>query len=669
MGGAPGTTLDGQTFYRPGVRSRLNGDNLAKGGAAPAGIVAVLGVFERGTPKTPFLCVSPDDVKKKLPTLGARISSLLFEAATDRKVRGRPNSVYLVRVNPATRASATLKDAGAADVLKLYADDYGVYGNQTSYKAEAGTAAGSQKFTFGRGTASEVLDNVLLDVFSLNNADDTEIAALKLIVDPTASTGKVQVTFQSIAFALGSDPDTTTLTKLAFDGLITFTLDQVSGAATTITITGTNKATGSPDTEVLAIGAAALTIQSTKQWSDISTVVVATKGTSTTITISGDAFNLPLADYPTVADVKAKIDTYAGRGFVCTALTGENINITDLDKIAAPGTACQALNTATAKANLFETVHRINRESVLVRAEKVTAGQLPAANVATAFLGGGGEGSTSASDWQTALDNIKAIRCDTVALLSNDSALHAKARAHVRYMEGDGRDERMAFLGAAKDEGLDAIRTRVIALNDRNVVLCGQEIRTYNAKGQAEWLEPMWQALQVAGLFASLRVGVPLTEKIMNVLGVRNAATWDADKDAETVIQRGLLAYYQDKDGFIRILRQVTTYQQDTHEVYALISRNASANRSIKNVRAVLQPYLGDPDVDVDEAFLERKTIDELERQVADKEIKAFDPESVTFTAITNGFKGAYSFVPVGATEFINITGNLVRQQDIAAAA
>lgn len=669
MGGAPATTIDGQSFLRPGVRSRLNGDNLAKGGAAPAGIVAVLGVFERGTPKTPFLCVSPDDIRKKLPTLGPRIASLLFEPAADRKVRGRPNQVYLVRVNPATRAGTTIKDANAADVLKLYADDYGVYGNQTSYKAENGTASGSQKWTFQRGTAQEVIDNVLLEVFSLNHADNTELADLKLIIDPTPSTGKVRVTFQSVAFALGSDPDTTTPTKLAFDSELVLTLDQVSGAATVITVNGINKDTGLPDTEALNIGAAATVIATTKKWSDVTSIVVTTKGAATTLTVAGDAFNLPITDYPKVADVQAKIDTYKARGFTFTALTGESLNVADLDKIAAPGSDAEAGNTAKAKANLFETVRRINRESTLVRAEKVTAGQLPPANIATAFLGGGGEGSTQDSDWQTALDNLKSVRCDTIAMLTNTAGLHAKASAHCKYMEGDGRDERMAFLGAAKDEGLDTIRTRVIALNNRNVVMCGQEIRVYDAKGQAEWLEPYWQGLQVAGLFASLRVGVPLTEKIINVLDVRNANTWDADKDAETVIARGLLAYYRDKDGFVRVLRQVTTYQQDTHEVYALVSRNASANRSIKNVRAVLQPYLGDPDVDVDESFLTRKTIEELERQVEEKEIKAFDPESVGYVAITNGFKGSYNFVPVGATEFINITGNLVRQQDIAAAA
>lgn len=668
MGGAPATTIDGQSYLRPGVRSRLNGDNLAKGGAAPAGIVAVLGVFERGTPKTPFLCVSPDDVRKKLPTLGPRIASLLYEPAADRKVRGRPNQVYLVRVNPATRASATFKDPAAADVLKLLADDYGVYGNATSAKAENGTAAGSQRWTFQRGTALEVVDNVLLEVFSLNHADNTELADLKIIVDPTPTTGKIQITFQSVAFPLGSDPDTTTPTKLAFDGVLTCTLDQVSGAATTITITGINKSTGSPDTEELAIGAAATEITSTKAWSDVSSVVVATKGSATTLTLSGNAFHLPIADYPTVADVRAKIDTYAARGFTFTALTGQSLNVTDLDKIAAPGADAEAANTAKATANLYETVRRINNDATLVTAEKVAAGQLRPANVGTTFFGGGGEGSTQAADWQAALDALRKIRCDTVAVLTDDAALHAKASAHARYMEGDGRDERMVFCGAAAGESLDALRTRVIGLNNRNVVLCGQEIRVYNAAGRPEWLTPQWQALQVAGLFASLRVGVPLTEKIMNVIDVRSAASWDADGDAETVIGRGVLAYYRDMDGFVRVLRQVTTYQQDTHEVYAVIGPNGSANRSIKNMRSALQPYLGDPDVDVDASFLERKAIEELERQVDDKEIRAFDPESVLFTPITNGFKGAYSFAPVGSNEFINITGNLVRAQDIPAA-
>lgn len=670
--GAPSTTIDGQTFFTPGVRSVLNGDSLAKGGAAPAGIVAVLGVFERLTPKTPTSVSAPDDMRKKLPTLGPRIANLLYESSADAKVRGRPNGVYLVRVNPATRASAVLKDANAVDVLKLEADDYGVYGNQAWFKAENGTAANSQKFTIGRGASFVVVDNILLEVFSLTNADTTELAALKLIVDPTPSTGKVQVTFQSIAFALNTDPKTITPTKLAFDGALTLTLDQVSGnAGTQAVVSGRNKA-GALVSEVVTFGAATTVRTTTTLWSDVTSIVTSADATATTLTLSGDAWNLPITDYDTVAKVLEKIDLYAGRGYVTARLTGEDFNIVDLDAIASPGIAAENLNVAKSKANLFETIRRINAEAALyVAASKVSGGKLPAANVATGFLGGGGEGSTADSDWQTALDNIRDIECDTVVVLSSSASIHAKLSAHLRYMEGDGRDERAGFVGAATGESLDTLKTRKIALNNRNCALCGQEIQVYSASGAKEWLEPYWQALQVAGLFASLRVGVGLTEKIMNVLDVRNATSWSPQpgNGSEDVIKNGILAYYKHKKGFKKLLRQVTTYSQTTHEVYGLVAPNASANRSIKNVRAVIEPFLGDPDVDVTDTFLKRTTIDELNRQVTDKEITAFDPESVTFVPITGGYKGAYALAPVGTLEFVNITGNLVRASDIPAAA
>lgn len=669
MGGAPGTTIDGRTYLRPGARSRLNGDGLATAAAAPDGTVIVLGVFERGEPKVPYLCATPQAISKKFPDLGYQIGQFLYEPAQDRKVRGRPSRVYLCRVNPATRASATLVDAGAANVLKILADDYGVHGNQTSYKAENGTVTGSQKWTFVRGSTTDIIDNVLLSVFSLTNTDTTELAALRLIIDPTATTGSVRVTFTSVAFPLSTDPITISPTKLAFDGPVTFTLDQVSGAATTITVTGVSRSTGSPVTEVLTIGAAATEITSETPWSDITSVVVATKGSATTLTLSGYAFDLSVAAYPTVASVKAKVDAYSGRGYTMALLTGQSVLVTDMDKIASPGTACSGASTvATATANLYETVRRINNETALVAAEKVAGGQLRPANVATAYLGGGSEGTTTASDWQAALDAIRTTRTDAVVVLSDDAAIHAKASAHARYMEGDGRDERMVFTGAAADESLDALRTRVIALNNRNVVLCGQEIQVYGKSGAAGWLAPMWQALQVAGLYCSLRNGVPLTEKIMNVIDVRNATSWDADEDAETVIERGVFAYYRSQEGFIRVLRQVTTYQQDTHEVFSLVSVNGSANKSIKKVREIVQVYIGDPDVDVDAAFLERKTIEELERQIDEKEITAFDADSVAYEPIGNGFSGAYGFAPVGAVEFVNIEGNLIRASDVRAA-
>lgn len=662
MAGAPGVTVGGVTYRRPGVRSTLNGEALARGARSPAGVVTVLGIFERLQPTTPVEVTTPERIRELLPVLGGRISRLLFEASNDTKIRGRPSKVILVRVNPATRAVSTLNDANAAACMKLEAADWGVYGNQVSRKVENGTTVG-KKYTFQEAAKpAAVVDDVELKLLSINQPDTTEHAAFALTVVPTPTTGYVRLAFTSIAFALNADPKTINLTKLAIDGILTLTLDQVSGAATQVTITGINKTTGAPDTETVVIGAATVSAPSAKQWSDISSVVLTNKGTATTLTLSGYSADLAITQYTKLSTVVAKLTTaLAGKGVVVTALTGTDLAVTSWD--SATSVSAHNLSTATAKADLYEGIRRINAEGKYVVASRPTGGTaLPPANVSIGFLGGGGEGSTSNSDWLAALNRAKTVKTNIIVALTTSASIHADVKAHTRFMEGDGRNERNTYCGAAADETLAQLATRSIALNDRNVSLPAPEIKVYDDAGGEEWLTPEWFGLLVAGLQASRRVGVPLTDKAVNVLDFRTNTAWDGDRDAEAVIERSILTLYRHQDGTIRILKQLTTYQQREHPVFSMISCNESANESTKHFRETLEIYIGDPSTEVDADFLAQKGNEELERQTGSDvlEIDSFDPEATAFTKIANGFKGVASIRAVDSTEFIVIGMNLL---------
>lgn len=652
MAGAPGIVIDGKTIRRPGVYGRVRGDGLARSARPPQGVIAVLGIFERGTPLVPTAYTNQDALREALPTLGGRIARLLWQASNDSKIKGSPSTVYLVRVNPALKASSTLVDANAANCLVISAKDYGVYGNAISRLVESGTTTG-KKFTFQEGAKpAVVVDNVALTAFTLNHLDTTELAALTVSVDPTAATGYVRVAFTSVAISLSTDPKTFSPTKIAFDGPLTVTLNATSGAATSILITGTNKETASPDTETLAIGGAATTITSTKSWSAITAVTLTTKGTATSMTLSGRSFDMPVTTYPKLADVVARIQSAAALGYTCVQVSGANLAITNLD--TATTVSAHNASTASIKADLYECVRRINAEGIYVTAARSVGGTaLPPANVAKSYLGGGSEGSTSNSDWTAALTALRTVRVDLVVPLTTSSSIHALVKAHTVYMEGNGRDERTAFLGPAADETLSALGTRAIALNDRNLSLCPPEIQVYDDAGVAEWLTPEWFALLMAGLTASARMGVPLTDKIVNVLDFRNNSTWDSVVDAEAVIEVGLLTLYRDTSGFIRVMKQLTTYLQAEHPVYSLVSVNRTANNAAKRVRAKLAIYVGEPGTDVSADFLERKTAEELDAIVADKEAESYDPESISFTDINNGFKGSFAVRAVDSTEFI----------------
>jgi hypothetical protein len=80
-----------------------------------------------------------------------------------------PAYVSVIRVNPATQAALTLKDALAADSISLVSTNYGLIDNQTRVKVEAGTNSGL-KLTTQFGTAYNAVDDLFRNAFSIQYA-------------------------------------------------------------------------------------------------------------------------------------------------------------------------------------------------------------------------------------------------------------------------------------------------------------------------------------------------------------------------------------------------------------------------------------------------------------------------------------------------------------------
>ena len=450
---APGTVVNGQFFRRPGVRSSTK-DNLASSGAVARNILAIVGIFERLEPKKVIEVSDAAQLAEYLPYLGPRFGPFIYDIPKSAEIKGQPTKVLLVRVNPATQATTVLQSAALDDVLDILAKDWGSYGNAITIQSAAGTAKG-RKYTVKLGATTEEFDDVALDVFTLINADATQLADLRLIVDP--ATG-ITITYATVAFPIvPGDNELPVPTKLAFDGTLTATLDEVSGdAGTELVITGTNKATGLADSENVPIGAAALAATSVKTWSDVTFLELNNAGVSDSVTITGTAFNLPKATYPTIESVLERIAVYASRGFIGTKKTGLEALVADLDEIVAPGTDCQGAATATATANLYEAERRLADSSLIVATRVTGAATIPAVSGPTS-LGAGSEGTTTDAEWQTALDALKTVKCNFVQAMTDTASIQAKVQAHLRYMRADGRDERFTVHAAPIGDDLDEL--------------------------------------------------------------------------------------------------------------------------------------------------------------------------------------------------------------------
>ncbi len=342
-------------------------------------------------------------------------------------------------------------------------------------------------------------------------------------------------------------------------------------------------------------------VTTTASWKRLTSIEMAEVETAQTITTSGIMILAPAASVPTLQALKDLISSEADFTFIALVGNLTTFAVTDLDVAAATS----ILTTATFYAVLYDVVTAVNANSQLVTAA-AAAGADGAPNDTTApvYLTGGNEGdatpgnegviTATQSDWQAAIDLLKQ-RGDVNSIWpgTGDAAVHASVEAHCAYMGGVGRAERDTFLGATADETKAQLLARGTALNSRHCRLVGQEVRQFNSAGVAVWWPPLYLAAAMAGMQAGSPVGTPLTHKILNVLGIRQASGWNPADDAADLIYGGVVSCESISGKGIRVIRNITTYLVDDNPIYSEGSANEAANFGAKEFRDRMETLIG----------------------------------------------------------------------------
>jgi hypothetical protein len=154
---------NGKKFLLPQAASRIDSSALARSPLGGGAAVAILGEMQGLlAPKVPHLIGSPSTALALLHpnSAEARLASqLVFDPSPGSGTPGA-SEVYLVPVNPSTRATLTL-----SNVLKLDSYLYGLPANQVKVKVAAGTTG--KKVSVGYGTGEEEFDNLTRESFSI----------------------------------------------------------------------------------------------------------------------------------------------------------------------------------------------------------------------------------------------------------------------------------------------------------------------------------------------------------------------------------------------------------------------------------------------------------------------------------------------------------------------
>ena len=450
--------------------------------------------------------------------------------------------------------------------------------------------------------------DLVTDTISLNGATNaqgtvsfTKVLACRL---SAAAVGTITVS---------NFPVTTTLFSLApavlTRGLLDVTNGPAAGVATVsidvddasdVVLIGTTSA-GASANEVFDMTSGTTPVVGTVALASIATVLLGDTPAARTVAISINAALTTHAEFTTIAKVVDRLNTLAG--FTANALVSNYTTflMVDADYHVAPARPAISLIGAAGDffADLYFAAKTLTEQSQYVNAARAPAGSLPPANTAApVYLIGGGEGTTTITEWQAAFKLLEKRRYNILVPLSRDPAVHSLALTHLLAKNGRLKSEANGYVGIGKADGAGETRSelqsQIQALNTRHLAAVSQEVERFDPlTGEATWYPPYILAAIAAGMQAGSAIAEPLTRKIMIATDIRNDPTWDVDDDGSDLIDRGLMMAEKVDGVGIRWLRSITTYLADDNLAFTEVSSNESLITFLYEFRTALDKKIG----------------------------------------------------------------------------
>jgi len=489
--------------------------------------------------------------------------------------------------------------ASVLDVVSSNALDVGmqviVYGLNA-----AGTAAVSESFTLD-GTSSQA-GQVSMSAVLGARIVGTTVGTVTVSDDDPATI---------LTIAAGTD-GTAGLVACEDTHVAQGAVTAVAGGASTddLVLVGLSK-TGAAQLEQITLNGTT-PVPGVAEWSELQYLAYGAVAAATAVTLNAEAARTVPATHNTLQKVadyfnaKSRTPVATTYGFICNINTGlTSFDPADLDNTTDGAGPVSCLSPAAPDfyADLWAIQDWIENNSALIVATVATgaAGGAPSNTTAPVYLTGGVEGTTTAQDWQDALNLLKQVRVNTVVPLTYDPSVHAAADAHAAYMCGQGRSERDVVVGLLNSGGTDLaskaeIKSQIIDLNSKYTRAVAQAIERYNTAGEREEFDPPYLAAAIAGMQAGSPIGTPLTFKYANVLSLRQAGgsgAWNPVDDGEEMIQAGL-CFLEEVEGVgRRVVRNNTTHLTSNNLAYCEASVVEAASYAAYTLRTNLEVVVG----------------------------------------------------------------------------
>lgn len=270
----------------------------------------------------------------------------------------------------------------------------------------------------------------------------------------------------------------------------------------------------------------------------------------------------------------------------------------------------------TVRADLQAAVDWFNSsKQALVTATRLPGAGLPPAVLAFTFLAGASDGVSTVTDWSNSFEALQSVDAQWVTPVSGDDAIHAMADSHAAFMSNVGRKERRAIVGTASGtSNADAI-TKAKALNSDRTSLVHLGHYDYDLAGKLVLFPPYISAARIAGGFAGVNPGTPLTNKNFKCRGLERDLRNPIDTDP--LINGGVLCLENTEQGY-KVVKSISTWLIDDN--YNRVEQSCGVavdfvSRNIRQALDVLRGQKGNPLVIQRAKSIAESTLRELARE------------------------------------------------------
>lgn len=335
--------------------------------------------------------------------------------------------------------------------------------------------------------------------------------------------------------------------------------------------------------------------------------------TATTVTLAAAAATpvvIPLAEFSTVGSLVDRINSEDGFHATVEERSDTKATLNGLDFVTAAGIKGAAV---AIKADLQAVVDWFNGtgEGYVTATRAANAGTVPA-NIPFTYLAGGSDGVTTNTDWSDAFDSLQFIDVQWLTALSGDAAIRAMADTHIQFCSKQLRRERRGILGmpvgSTDLEAADAAKE----LNSDRTSLVHLGNYDYDLNGKLVLFPPYNTAAIIAGAFAGVNPGTPLTNKTINVRGLERDLLNPTDTDV--LIRAGVLCVENTDEGY-KVVKSISTWL--VNDNYNRVEQSTGfaldyTARSVRKALDVLRGQKGNPLVLARAISITESTLKEL---------------------------------------------------------